>query len=214
MRTDVRGVSSILPLPGGELWRETSSERARVPSAMTDVDDEPLRRLTEVFRRDSGWVFSLLRRFGVHPGEVEDITQEVFLVLRARLADVNPGEERKFLFRTAAFLAANARRAARRRGVVPPSGTSEPVTSRNAERELAERDDLQLLQEILDVMSEDLRAAFVLYEIEELTLPEIAEILAVPIGTVKSRLLRARRVFEREAKRRGVGSSSEAGRSS
>jgi RNA polymerase sigma-70 factor, ECF subfamily len=173
-----------------------------------ELDDAGLRRLAEVFRQDARWVFSILRRFGVGAGDADDVTQEVFLVLRAHLAEVTPGEERRFLFRTAAYLAANARRAGRRRALPLPNATHEPISNRNAERELAERDELELLQEILDAMSDDLRAAFVLFEIEEMTVTEIAEILAIPLGTVKSRLLRARRVFEREAKRRGMGHES------
>lgn len=172
---------------------------------MTELDAIALARLAEVFRRDARWVYSILRRFGVEGGEAEDVTQDVFLVLRARLADVTRGEERKFLFRTAAYLAANARRAARRRPAALQEATREPVSNSNAERELAEHDELALLQQILDAMSDDLRAAFILFEIEEMTVTEIAAILAIPLGTVKSRLLRARQVFEREAKRRGVG---------
>ncbi|AKV02669.1 RNA polymerase sigma factor RpoE [Labilithrix luteola] len=172
---------------------------------MSELDDAALARLAEVFRRDARWVHSILRRFGVDKGEAEDVTQEVFLVLRSRLADVAHGDERKFLFRTAAYLAANARRAARRRPAALQETTREPVSNRNAERELAEHAELALLQEILDAMSDDLRAAFILFEIEEMTVTEIAAILSIPLGTVKSRLLRARQVFEREARRRGVG---------
>lgn len=176
---------------------------------MSELHETPAERLTRVFRRDAAWVFSMLRRFSVEPGDAEDVTQEVFLVLRARLGEVAPGEERSFLFQTAVYLAANARRAARKRAVPPDDVThrSEPVSTRNAERELVERDELEVLNLILDAMPDDLRAVFVFFEIEELTLVEIADILAIPLGTVKSRLLRARTVFEREAKRRGVGNT-------
>jgi RNA polymerase sigma-70 factor (ECF subfamily) len=178
---------------------------------MAELGAADLHRLSTVFRREARWVFALLRRFGLERGDAEDVTQEVFLVFRARLSDVVPGEERRFLFRTAAYLAANARRAARRREVVLPHAAHEPSTPHNAERELAERDELELLQRILDAMPEDLRMTFVLYEIEEMTLPEIADVLAIPLGTVKSRLLRARRAFEREARRHGIKQSSGGG---
>ena len=172
--------------------------------AMSRPDEAALERLAEVFRRDARWVFALLRRFGVEATDAEDVTQEVFLVLRARLGEVALGEERKFLFRTATYQAANARRRARRRPLSAPSDADELTSRSDAERELSERDELALLQQILNAMPEDLRVAFVLYEIEEMTVPEIAAILTVPLGTAKSRLLRARHSFEREAKRRGV----------
>ena len=45
-------------------------------------------------------------------------------------------------------------------------------------------------------MPEDLRTAFVLFELEELTGPEVAEVLGVPLGTTASRLRRAREHFQ------------------
>jgi RNA polymerase sigma-70 factor, ECF subfamily len=53
----------------------------------------------------------------------------------------------------------------------------------------------QLLDEALDAMDLDLRAVFVLFELEELTAPEIAALLELPVGTVSSRLRRAREEF-------------------
>ena len=215
MSAEANHVSSLLRRPDGELWcdREPSAGVPARPARVTgELDAAALARLSEVFRRDARWVFAMLRRFGLDPGDAEDVTQEVFLVLRARLGDVEPGEERKFLFRTAAYSAANARRAARRRPVVAPDdGHRELVSTRNAERELVERDELAVLQQILDAMPDDLRVAFILYEIEEMTLPEIADLLGIPLGTVKSRLLRARRAFEREARRRGIGADTGGG---
>jgi RNA polymerase sigma-70 factor, ECF subfamily len=212
MRAEAKDVLSLRFPYGEEPWREREAIAPEPRSAARLMSSEPdlraLERLSAVFRRDARWVFSIVRRFGVEPGDAEDVTQEVFLVLRAHLAEVMPGEERRYLFRTAAYLAANARRAARRRAVPLPGASPEPISNSNAERELAERAELELLQDILNAMSDDLRGAFVLFEVEEMTVSEIADVLGIPLGTVKSRLIRARRVFEREAKRRGVGSDS------
>jgi RNA polymerase sigma-70 factor (ECF subfamily) len=59
-----------------------------------------------------------------------------------------------------------------------------------------------LLDEILDGLELDVRTVFVLFELEELTAPEISELLGIPIGTVASRLRRAREDFRSELTRR------------
>ena len=214
MRAEAKHDFSARCLPQEYVWRRRDRpepDASSVQPGMSELGTADLHRLSSVFRREVRWVFALLRRFGLERGDAEDVTQEVFLVFRARIGGVTPGEERRFLFRTAAYLAANARRAARRREVALPDAAPEPSTPHNAERELAERDELELLQKILDAMPADLRMTFVLYEIEEMTLPEIADVLAIPLGTVKSRLLRARRAFEREARRHGIKQDSAGG---
>jgi RNA polymerase sigma-70 factor (ECF subfamily) len=54
---------------------------------------------------------------------------------------------------------------------------------------------------ILDAMKDEQRAVFVLYELEELTVPEIASLLEVPVGTATSRLRAAREEFEASLRR-------------
>jgi RNA polymerase sigma-70 factor (ECF subfamily) len=66
---------------------------------------------------------------------------------------------------------------------------------------LATRDQLRLLEALLEGMDFDLREVFVLSEIEEMTSAAIASLLVVPEGTVKSRLRRAREDFDRRAAR-------------
>jgi RNA polymerase sigma-70 factor (ECF subfamily) len=58
-----------------------------------------------------------------------------------------------------------------------------------------------LLDEILEELPLPLRAVFVLYELEEMSVSEMANLLLLPRGTVASRLRRARAEFERVVKR-------------
>lgn len=65
--------------------------------------------------------------------------------------------------------------------------------------DLIERKDIgEKVREIVDKLSEDKRACIVLYYFEQNSLPEIAEILGIPEGTVKSRLHSARKTLEKE----------------
>jgi RNA polymerase sigma-70 factor (ECF subfamily) len=54
------------------------------------------------------------------------------------------------------------------------------------------------LDNVLDKMDHDLRVVFVLYELEGMNTPEVAELTGVPLGTAASRLRRAREAYERE----------------
>jgi RNA polymerase sigma-70 factor (ECF subfamily) len=58
-----------------------------------------------------------------------------------------------------------------------------------------------LLDEILEAMPTELRAPFVLFELEEMTMSEIAQTLEIPPGTVASRLRRAREIFQEQSRR-------------
>ena len=69
-----------------------------------------------------------------------------------------------------------------------------------------------LLDEALEGLPEDIRSAFVLFEIEDMTLREIAEAMEVPQGTVASRVRRGRELFQREAARLRARYSREEGR--
>lgn len=144
-------------------------------------------------------VWRTLRRFGLASADADDAAQQVFVVVARRYADIELGRERAFLFRIAMNVASKAHRARRRRpedadpecGESPDAG---PLADDLVERRRA-RD---LLDRLLAQMDPDLTAVLVLFEIEGLTMAEIADALDVPPGTVASRLRRAR--VELEAK--------------
>jgi RNA polymerase sigma-70 factor (ECF subfamily) len=148
------------------------------------------------------FIWRSLRRLGVPPVTVDDAAQQVFEVVARRLADVEPGRERAFLFKTALFVATDARRyAARSRsregGDVDVLRDASPTPEDSAllgEKRL-------FLDRVLLALPLELRTVFVLYELEELPTADIAELLAVPRGTVASRLRRAREAFHLEVKR-------------
>jgi RNA polymerase sigma-70 factor (ECF subfamily) len=154
-------------------------------------------RLAACVHAHLGAVWRMLRRSGVPEADADDAAQKVFLVLSRRMEDVLPGRELSFLLRTAVLVASEARRSQRRRREVSdPMPERHTSTAPGPERELLHQEALQQLDVILERMEEPLRVAFVLYELEEMTMAAIAQTLELPPGTVASRLRRARERFE------------------
>lgn len=172
-------------------------------------------RLTELVRTHYDFVWRLLRRTGVPHAEAEDAAQHVFLVAHRRIDAVALGSERAFLAGVAVRVAADVRRTRRRK---PAAVESEPdaADERPGPDELTEEHRARkLLDRLLAAMPEELAAAFVLFEIEELSTREIASALGIPKGTVASRLRRAREWFgETVARERNERRAARAARSS
>jgi len=157
-------------------------------------DDARLRACVESHLK---CVWRMLRRHGVCEADADDAAQRVFLVLSRKMNAVEIGHELPFLLRTAAFVASETRRSQRRRresSEAPPDVAAPACHAPDAMME--QREALEAIDAILERMDESLRTIFVLHEIEELTMAQIAETLQVPPGTVASRLRRARAEFE------------------
>ncbi len=154
-------------------------------------------RLRELFDAYFDFVWRSLRRLGVPPLTVDDATQEVFLVASRRLADIRIGSERSFLFATALRIASDSRRSASRREMVDDSVLERAGDPGPGPDELADQQRRRaVLDRVLSELELDLRSVFVLYELEEMTMAEIATTLELAPGTVASRLRRAREQFE------------------
>jgi RNA polymerase sigma-70 factor (ECF subfamily) len=153
-------------------------------------------RLEELVRAEHAYIWRLCRRLGLPDSDADDAIQQVFLIASGRLREVRPGRERAFLYGVAVNVAAKWRqRHARRREQLQESFEVFGADLPNPEEQLDHRSELRLLDAMLDSMPDDLRTVFVLHEIEQQTAPEIAEALGVALGTVASRLRRARDDF-------------------
>lgn len=148
------------------------------------------------------FVWRSLRRLGVPSGDVDDACQQVFLVAYRRLSGIAPRSERSFLFQTAVRVASDWRRGHKRRGEQATVELGElPDGAANPEELIDERRARALLDRVLGAMPMQLRAVFVLFELEEMTMSEIATLTEIPAGTVASRLRRARAAFQETVKR-------------
>ncbi len=139
--------------------------------------------------------------------EAEDVVQEALLSAWRSLASFEGGSFRAWVFRIATNRAIDLIRARRRRGELPlepadderdpPGGSrvdwAEPVAPGGDLAAIAGRAEaLAIVEEALGTIAPEQRAALLLRDVEGFSYEEIALITAVEVGTVKSRIHRAR----------------------
>lgn len=141
-----------------------------------------------------------LRRLGVEHAQLDDAAQDVFVVVHRRLPEFDGRSLRGWLYAIAVRVASDYRRGAAQRRTAPlPETLVDPRPDPAHESELGES--VRLLHALLAELDEPKRIVFVLGELDELSVPEIAEALAENQNTVASRLRAARARFD-EAFRR------------
>ena len=161
----------------------------------------------DVYRQGFQFVWRSLRRLGIGTTDLDDATQDVFLVVHRRLADFEGRSSvRTWLFAIALRVAKDYRRSKARR---PTARLERDVVSEHATplEKASQTEQLELLHAVLAKLDEDKRAAFILAELEGMSGPEVAEALGVPVDTAYSRIRAARTQFNkalvREQKARG-----------
>jgi RNA polymerase sigma-70 factor (ECF subfamily) len=149
------------------------------------------------------FLWRALRGLGVPAESADDAAQSVLWIAAQKLALIAPGSERSFLFATARGVAANMRRArAHAREVLDEGALHGHMDGApSPEERVAREQHVRILESILEALDEDLRTVFVLFELEGLTMIEIAALLELAQGTVASRLRRAREEFQAASKR-------------
>ena len=194
-------MSRITDTPAGESDRAMSAggrfaamddERLMVQKA-AEGDTMAFERL---FDKYQNFVWSVAYRMTYRQESAEDLAQEVFLIAWRKL----PGFAGKsafstWLYRITVNTTLNWRRGAGRYVSLPEPGEWEPGDPANdhaPERAAMARDAERTLARLLDRLEDDRRLAFILREIEGLSYDEIAKATSWPVGTVRSRLARAR----------------------
>ncbi|MFZ5479685.1 MAG: RNA polymerase sigma factor [Myxococcota bacterium] len=159
---------------------------------------------SEIVRRYQDRVYTLCYRWLGEPESAEEVAQDVFLALFRSLSGFR-GESRlsTFVFRVAINHCKNkklyrARRGFGRHDALGPSADPDeperevpsegPAPDRGVDVAQAQR----LVSAALDELDEDHRQVLLLRDVEDLSYDEIADILDIPRGTVKSRIHRAR----------------------
>lgn len=184
------------------VWTALRDPAEPSPAALASAPAQAAPRFADVYRDHAAFVWRVLRRLGVHPADVEDACQEVFLVVHRKLAGFEHRSSlRTWLFGIAVRCAADRRRRAGRSPEAPGTPVEPSIEAEQPEL-VAQRQARAELDQILDELDHDKRAVFVLYELEELTMAEVAATVGCPLQTAFSRLYAARTAVEASVKRR------------
>jgi RNA polymerase sigma-70 factor (ECF subfamily) len=176
-----------------------SSQSARPAPGASSEAPEPL-TFAAVYAAHAPTVARWAARLGGPSADVEDITQEVFLVVNRRLSEFR-GDSRMstWLFGITAKVAANERRRRKLRQwwfrLVPGAGDEAPAASEGALEQLEKRERRAMFHRALDRLSERHRRALVLFELEELSVDDVAAHMELRPGNVRVLLHRARAAF-------------------
>jgi RNA polymerase sigma-70 factor (ECF subfamily) len=147
-----------------------------------------------VYAEHADFVWRVLQHLGVRNADLEDLAQEVFVTVHRRIASFDGRSKlTTWLFGICLHLVQRHRRRAYFRLELVYADPPERVDEDTPELRYAGAQSRQLLHQLLDKLSPERRATFVLFEIEGASCEEIAELTGVPVGTVYSRLHLARK---------------------
>ena len=174
--------------------RGVQTEESILISRACDGDQDAFRQLVE---RYQGAVYNLAYRMLGDPNDAEDAAQEIFVRIYRQLGRYDP--TRKFSTWTLAiatnYCIDQLRR--RRMQLVPLENIIPWARTREAgpEREAITQESRDEVQRLIKQLPEKYRAPLVLRYFDELSCAEIAEVLGMPEGTVKTQIHRARKAL-------------------
>ena len=150
--------------------------------------------------RQSLFVFRVAFAILRNPHDAEDVVQETFLRVYRKAAWTEIREERAFLARTAWRIAVDRLPKTR-----PETCSSEPHSmDPGPEDAVLGAEKMAAVHRLVDALPEELRQPIALSTVDEMTSREIAEIMGIAEGTVRTRLTRARQILKKKLERYGV----------
>lgn len=168
-------------------------------ASLATTQDSPL---TQIVRDHGPYVWRVLRRLGVSEADVDDVCQEVFLVVHRKLGEFEGKSAlRTWIYGIAIRTASDYRKRAHRRHEVATAELPEAPGSDDPHRTLQLRQARTMLDELISALDDDKRAVFVLFEIEQLGMNDVAAALGCPLQTAYSRLHAARAQIQAAATR-------------
>jgi RNA polymerase sigma-70 factor, ECF subfamily len=152
------------------------------------------------FEQDAPFVRRILRSRGIPRADIEDLLQDIFVVIHRRLPEYDYRSPfRSWIYGICLRTISTYRRSAMRRRLraqrLDPTEEYEGLVCRNPEREIDLRRACLRLEALLFRLDEDKRRVFVLFEIEGLSMTEVAEAVGCPLQTAYSRLHAARKAM-------------------
>ena len=163
----------------------------------------------QLFCEHSATVVRVLRRMGVAEADLEDLAQEVFVVVYRRWADFRGDSSIKtWICGIAARKAMGHRRRRSVRDEIPAGDRPGGPNAGQSDRAFEQLEQRQVLGALLERLDPDKREVFVLYELEEMTMKEVAATVEAPLHTCYSRLHAARDLMRQHMNRLAAQESS------
>jgi RNA polymerase sigma-70 factor (ECF subfamily) len=157
----------------------------------------PVPSFAQIFEQHTPFLWRALTNLGVPSHEVQDLCQEIMITVHRRLPSFDGRSLRGWLYGICVRVASDYRRSARVRREIVSESPPDEVSSSDLVEFIDRGRDVRLLLGALAQLDEAKRVAFVLFEIEELTLAEVAEAVGAPLQTVYSRIKAAREQMQR-----------------
>ena len=190
------------PLHTGERRSAIGLLKQRAVQEGYEGPAQPPLTTAAIFQAHGPFAWRVLRRLGVEERDADDVCQEVFVTVHRKLAEFEGRSSvRTWLYGICVRTASDYRKRRRGSREVPADTVEDPPVDARQEDHVAMRQARAALDGILDRLDDDKRAVFVLYEIEELSMAEIAAAVDCPLQTAYSRLHTARREVEASLKR-------------
>jgi RNA polymerase sigma-70 factor (ECF subfamily) len=146
-------------------------------------------------------VYRFCRSLAYTKEDAEDLFQDTFLRALEQLPKINAsGNPQSFLFSAAIFVwKSQKRKYARRRRLAPvgPLPETQADGGVGPEEALLFEEEARFVRGLVDALPEKLKIPIILYYTNEMSVPDIALTLRLPVGTVKSRLFKARKRIEK-----------------
>lgn len=159
-------------------------------------------RFRELFDAHASYVAASLGRLGVRDADRDDLVSEVFVRVHRELERYDASRPiRPWLFAFAARVASDHRRLARHRREVLGEGPEAASAAAGPDRALESMEARRIVERALGELDLDKRAVFVLHDLDETPVPEIARALGIAEGTAYSRLRAARAEFTAAVRR-------------
>jgi RNA polymerase sigma-70 factor, ECF subfamily len=157
--------------------------------------------LQTIYKKYFDFVWSSARHLGVTGDAIDDVVQDVFIVIHYKLATLQrPEALRSWIYGIVRRTVSDYRRSRRTRDAAGARLGAELKSSRPSQPsplDMAERGaELELLESVLAELDETKREVFVMVEVLEMTVPEVVQVLEIPLNTAYSRLRLARLSFE------------------
>ncbi|MCK5322948.1 MAG: sigma-70 family RNA polymerase sigma factor [Desulfobulbaceae bacterium] len=184
--------------------KKLGQETTELVKALRKGDSQPFNRLVMLYQ---GNIYNMALNYLKVPEEAKDITQDIFITAYRSLSTLR--DDSKFsawLYQIAANHCRNRLKKLRKRGFFTSRSIDDPEqpihlsNNDSPEKRIEQEDRSRIVRTAIAAMPEAEKEVLIMRDLQEMTYEEISEVLGVPLGTVKSKLNRARNALKNKIK--------------